>query len=207
MSARARVGGLTRFGRTAPGREGMPLARFGQEGAALGHEDGRDRAALDGHSRSGQVRESPTGTPTGELEVSVLLDVLAAACGAGVSLPRALCATGSAAGGQRGAALERAGTALVLGASWAEAWTGAPAPLGPVVRALRPAWEEGGGPVDALRGAAKSLRRDHHARALDAAGRLGVRLVLPLGLCYLPAFVLVGLVPVLMSMAGRALAG
>jgi pilus assembly protein TadC len=33
---------------------------------------------------------------------------------------------------------------------------------------------------------------------------LGVRLVLPLGLCFLPAFVLVGLVPVLASL-GRGL--
>jgi len=46
---------------------------------------------------------------------------------------------------------------------------------------------------------AQTQREDQsHAQA---AGRLGVRLVLPLGLCHLPAFVLVGLVPVLVSMA------
>jgi hypothetical protein len=31
-----------------------------------------------------------------------------------------------------------------------------------------------------------------------------VTVMLPLGLCFLPAFVLVGLVPVLISLAGRA---
>lgn len=136
-----------------------------------------------------------------------MLEVLAAACRTGASLPRALCATGAAVGGTRGTALERAGHGLVLGADWHEAWTGAPGELAPVVRALRPAWEDGARPAEALHTAAEAVRREQHARALEAAGRLGVRLVLPLGLCYLPAFVLVGLVPVLVSMAGRALGG
>ena len=60
-------------------------------------------------------------------------------------------------------------------------------------------------PGAALRAAAGTLRRERHVRALEAAARLGVRLVLPLGLCYLPAFVLVGLVPVIVSMAAGVL--
>lgn len=143
----------------------------------------------------------------GEVGVAVVLDLLAGACGAGVSVPRALSATGAAVGGASGAALQRAGRALVLGSGWDEAWDAAPVRLDPVARALRPAWEDGVRPGEALRVAAESVRREQHARALEAAARLGARLVLPLGLCYLPAFVLVGLVPVLLSMAGRALAG
>ena len=38
-----------------------------------------------------------------------------------------------------------------------------------------------------------------------AAARLGVRLVLPLGLCLLPAFVLLGIVPFVLSLGGRLL--
>lgn len=38
--------------------------------------------------------------------------------------------------------------------------------------------------------------------ARGAASRLGVRLVLPLGLCYLPAFVLLGVMPVVAQLAG-----
>jgi len=41
--------------------------------------------------------------------------------------------------------------------------------------------------------------------AREAAGRLGVRLVLPLGLCFLPAFILIGLVPVILSLAAGLL--
>lgn len=148
-----------------------------------------------------------TGVTAVELELPVLLDLLDAACAAGASVPGALAAVGAAAGGVRGAALERAAGVLALGASWTEAWSGAPPAVVRVLAALRPSWEDGTPPSDALRGAAQSARRERHARALEAAARLGVRLVLPLGLCYLPAFVLVGLVPVLLSLAGRALGG
>ncbi|WP_066521888.1 hypothetical protein [Curtobacterium ammoniigenes] len=48
-----------------------------------------------------------------------------------------------------------------------------------------------------LRRSAIDLRRDAAAQYRIAAERLGVRLVMPLGVCVLPAFVLVGVVPML----------
>ncbi len=50
-----------------------------------------------------------------------------------------------------------------------------------------------------LRAAAEDVRDDAAAAGLAAAERLGVRLVLPLGVCVLPAFVLVGVVPVVVG--------
>ncbi|KGM08330.1 membrane protein, partial [Cellulomonas bogoriensis 69B4 = DSM 16987] len=105
-----------------------------------------------------------------------------------------------AVGRPRGEVLRRAGRALVLGSDWAQVWEVGEG-LEPVARALRPAWQDGVPAVPALRDAADRHRRERQGRALEEAGRLGVRLVLPLGLCHLPAFVLVGLVPVLVSMA------
>ncbi|MCL3861371.1 type II secretion system F family protein [Actinotalea sp. K2] len=157
-----------------------------------------------------------------EVDVAVVLDLLDAACSSGVSVPRALGAVGAAVGGARGRRLEQAGTGLLLGSSWVAAWGGGPGTgggsgdgagggsgaghgLGPVVEALRASWEDGAPPSAGLRAAADRVRRERQARSLEAAGRLGVRLVLPLGLCYLPAFVLVGLMPVLMSLATSAL--
>lgn len=142
-----------------------------------------------------------------ELDVQVVLDLLAAALGAGSGVPRALGAVGQAAGGRHGDALRRAGDALVLGARWDRAWAGAPEPLGPVAEALRGAWVDGAPPGAALRAAGQELRRQRSANARTAAGRLGVRLVLPLGCCYLPAFVLVGLVPVLLALGIDLLGG
>jgi hypothetical protein len=156
-----------------------------------------------------------------EVAVPVILDLLDAACAAGSSVPGALDAVGYAVGGVRGRVLVDAAASLTLGARWPEAWTrtaaalaagrgpdgtrSAPADLGPVADALRAGWEDGVPPGAALRAAAGTLRRERHASALEAAARLGVRLVLPLGLCYLPAFVLVGLVPVIVSMAAGVL--
>lgn len=98
-----------------------------------------------------------------------------------------------------------AAEAVRLGAPWDQAWSGAPDWCLPVAEALRSSWEDGVAPAGALRTAAEVLRRDQQSQATEAAARLGVRLVLPLGLCYLPAFVLVGLVPVLLSMARATL--
>ncbi|WP_084815960.1 type II secretion system F family protein [Frondihabitans sp. Leaf304] len=51
-----------------------------------------------------------------------------------------------------------------------------------------------------LRSAADELRRDSRARAEEASERLGVRLMLPLGVCILPAFLLVGVVPLMVAL-------
>ncbi|MBO0609626.1 type II secretion system F family protein [Myceligenerans salitolerans] len=135
-----------------------------------------------------------------ELDAQVVLDLLASALRAGAGVPRALGAVGHAAGGRYGIALRGAADALVLGARWEQAWAGAPDALAPVRRALRAAWVDGVAPGEALRAAGQEMRRERSAAARTAAARLGVRLVLPLGCCYLPAFVLVGLVPVLLAL-------
>ncbi|WGW11057.1 hypothetical protein LWF01_13230 [Saxibacter everestensis] len=46
----------------------------------------------------------------------------------------------------------------------------------------------------------EELRRRRVREAQAAAGRLGVRLVLPLGLCILPAFIALGVMPVVISL-------
>ncbi|WP_240666245.1 type II secretion system F family protein [Oerskovia turbata] len=163
-------------------------------------------ARLDELTRGGRAAGSRTG-PVGPVEIGVLLELLGAAVRAGTSVPRALEAVGQAVGGPDGAALARAGAAVVLGAGWAEAWAGAPARLAVVQSALGLAWEQGAAPGEALRAAGEQLRSDQQAAARQAAARLAVHLVLPLGVCFLPAFVLIGLLPVLLSLGGGVLGG
>lgn len=156
---------------------------------------------LGGWAWSARLVAVARGRPnSGEVETQVVLDLLAAALGAGAGVPRALGATGQAVGGGGGAALRAAADVLVLGGTWEQAWAGAPAGLAPVRRALRGAWADGAAPGAALRAAGQEVRRERSAAARAAAARLGVRLVLPLGCCYLPAFVLLGLVPVLVAL-------
>lgn len=53
--------------------------------------------------------------------------------------------------------------------------------------------------AELLRAEAEERRRDASARALQAASVLAVRLMLPLGLCILPAFMFIGVAPLLLA--------
>jgi pilus assembly protein TadC len=57
----------------------------------------------------------------------------------------------------------------------------------------------------ALGRVAADLRAARRADAEAAAQRLGVLVVLPLGLCFLPAFLLTGVVPVVVAVLGDVL--
>lgn len=165
------------------------------------------------------VRRRARGVP--EPDVLLLLDLLDAAILAGASVPRALGAVGAAiAGADVGVgsgrdvadtvgaapALTRAASALLMGADWHAAWRGSPARLAPLVDGLAPSWVTGAAPGPALRATADRVRRERRNASREAAGRLGVLLVLPLGLCFLPAFVLIGLAPVILSLTAGLLA-
>lgn len=171
------------------------------------------RLALDGRASA-----HADGSGVDPVDVPVVLELLGAALRAGAGVPRALEATGAALVGATssgapgptsadGAALRAAADALRLGADWDGAWREAPDRLGPAHRALRGAWTDGASPTGALRAAEEELLRARRAAARTAAARLAVRLVLPLGACYLPAFVLIGLVPVLLALGIDLLSG
>jgi tight adherence protein B len=96
---------------------------------------------------------------------------------------------------------------LALGLPWPEAWAGTPERLAPVERAFRLAWSSGASPVAALDAAADALARQSRRAGERAAAELGVRLTIPLSLCLLPAFVLTGIVPLLLALARGVLAG
>ena len=150
-------------------------------------------------ARSGPRPGTSVQVP-GLMDTVLLLDLLDVAISTGASLPRALTAVGGAVGGEQGDGLARGGAALLLGATWQSAWSGTA--LADVVGALEASWSTGTAPGPALRGRSDQLRRDRRTRTRTAAGALGVQLVLPLGLCFLPAFVLLGLVPMILSLAG-----
>lgn len=139
------------------------------------------------------------------VDSAVACDLLAAVLESGASVPRALAALGEAIAGDGGAHLVTAARILRLGGSWGEACRdlGSPAYLEP----LRLAWTEGIAPGPLLHAAAAQVRFRRTAAAREAAERLAVRLVLPLGLCLLPAFVLMGLVPVVIATGGAFFGG
>lgn len=148
-----------------------------------------------------------------ESDLPLLLDLLAACLAGGATLPAAAASVASALPGPAGERLAGVAAALAVGTPPSQAWAvlAGPAPdddpLGPAARSLARA-AEGGAPVAA---AVNRLAADARLRARAdgerSARRAGVLAVAPLGLCFLPAFVLLGVVPVVAGLAGPVLRG
>lgn len=139
------------------------------------------------------------------LDAPVLLELAAAMLEAGSSLDHALEVLGEVCGGTTGSSLRTVVSALRLGADWEQAWTAAHAGKRDVVVAqLQSALTFAattGAPSSALLSAqAQQLRRRSHREAEQRAAALGVKLVLPMGSCSLPAFVCIGVLPVLLAL-------
>lgn len=178
--------------------------RSGAGRHTLGHR-------LLGNRELGRQARLPRTAQRAQLErqpdEALLLDLLAAALTAGAPPEHAMSAVAAAVGGATGHALERVASRLRLGGTWDAAWADAPDTLDAVARALGLAVATGAPTAQLLLAAASDLRRRRHRQAQAAASRLAVRLVLPLGLCALPAFVAWAVVPVVLSLAGQLLAG
>ncbi|AEV81378.1 secretion system protein [Actinoplanes sp. SE50] len=135
------------------------------------------------------------------------VDLLAAALRAGAPVDRAAAAVADAVGGPLGARMQRTARSLRLGAGPAEAWAhlaGLPGADRLTATAIRSS-ASGGALAAALERLAGDLRADRAVATQAAAERAAVFIVLPLGLCFLPAFLLAGLVPVLIAVLGRLL--
>lgn len=130
-----------------------------------------------------------------------LVDLLAATLSAGAVPLDALHWVGRSWPGPLGDDLVRVATAIRWGASMDEAWTHVEHPQ--VWQLVRDAFTRSartGAPVvSILESTARELRREHRERVEVAAHSAGVRVVLPLALCFLPAYLLWGIVPIVMS--------
>ncbi len=133
-----------------------------------------------------------------------LCALVAAAVRSGLDVRSALEHVGRVAEGDA-VALRDVAEALTGGMPWTDAWALAPARVWALGRSLRPAWERGSSPIDALDALADATLAKARASGDAAAAELGVRLSLPLALCLLPAFVLVGIVPLLIAVGGAVI--
>ncbi len=95
--------------------------------------------------------------------------------------------------------------AVRWGVPWGQAWALAGAEWRRVGTAFALADQIGVAPTGPLARASADLRTAARHEGGLAAARLGVRLVLPLGLAFLPAFVLLTVVPLVGSLAEQLL--
>lgn len=126
-------------------------------------------------------------------------DLVASALACGVAIPRALEALAEACAAE---ALSWAAASLRLGANWADAWEGTPEWSRPLRDALEASWTSGTAPDTLLARSAAWERRSRLVDAKAQAEELSVRLVGPLGAFFLPAFLTLGIAPLLAHLVG-----
>jgi Flp pilus assembly protein TadB len=159
--------------------------------------------------------------------VALLLDLVAGALAAGSPTDQALLSVSEAAravagddvapkgsGGENdlvraAAPLHQTGAVIRLGAPPSKAWNALAAHPGyaDAGHAGRRCATSGARLAAALQAAARNERSRGALAAKLRAERLGGWLLLPLGLCFLPAFVCLGVVPVLVGIGQTALSG
>ncbi len=139
-------------------------------------------------------------------ELPIAIDLLAACLRGGGAWHESVEAVADAVGGPLGAEFAHVAARIRLGADPAEEWLGLAAAdpiLAPLGRAAARA-TAGGAPVAAtLARLARDQRRTARAAASARARTAGVRAVAPLGLCFLPAFILLGIVPAVAGIAAN----
>lgn len=135
-------------------------------------------------------------------DLPTAVDLLAACLASGPPPAAGLAAVVAAVGGPLGEELQVVAARLRLGADpvgvWREVGQGT-GPLAALARTMARSLETGAPMADGLRLLAADLRRGHRAAVERKARGVGVRAAAPLGLCFLPAFVLVGIVPTVVS--------
>ncbi len=183
-----------------PGAAGIAVALLvgGPLGAVLGVLAGvlADRSV--GRARRADAAQGAVGE-----EVPVVCDLLAVCLAAGLPVGGALAAVATALPGPTGDALAVVAGRMRLGAAPRAAWTGVPTGLAGLGRVLVRAGESGAAAVPALRVLAADARQAARSDAEAAVRRAGVWVLAPLGACFLPAFVCLGIAPMAIGIAGQ----
>lgn len=136
-------------------------------------------------------------------ELPEIVDLLSVAVGGGLTIPMAITAVGERLDGVVSRALAQSVVSAKHGRRLADVLELVPDELGdtarPLFRALVSAERYGTPIADALARIAADLRIERRRFAETTARRLPVKLLFPLVVCILPAFVLLTVVPVLVS--------
>lgn len=157
------------------------------------------RARPDDVPRQEVATKRRQSRPLVPVDHAIIADLVRSALIGGSSIPSALLALDEALNDDDTHPVARAARILLLGGEWEEAWQNVPPRFFSLYAALEPAWQDGAAPLPLLERSAASTRQRRAREAREAAAKLGEKVVLPLGLCFLPAFVAVGIVPVIVA--------
>lgn len=143
------------------------------------------------------------------LALASTLDVLAACLRSGMAVSTAASAAASSAPPHLGQLLIRAADLLALGADPSTAWSsptaGVDRHVDALMRLARRSASSGSALAQGVEDLAARSRDEAADAARAAAERASVLIAGPLGVCYLPAFLCLGIVPVVAGLAGDVL--
>jgi pilus assembly protein TadC len=179
----------------------IPVVCFGAAvGTAIALLTGPLALLLVRHLQAGDRRRVEPSVRRG---VPLMVDFMAAVLRGGRPVPAAICAVAPVLDGPLGQHLAQVAGLLRLGADPRTAWQElADDPvLGPVARTAARSAESGIRLADGLERVATEMRDELRGLALARAHRAGVWAMAPLGLCFLPAFVCLGVIPVVVGIA------
>ncbi|MEV2252160.1 type II secretion system F family protein [Streptomyces sp. NPDC050147] len=142
-------------------------------------------------------------------QLPLAADLLAACVAAGAGPVVAAQAVGDALKGPVGERLAQGAAEVRLGGEPGDAWRrlGAIPGAGALARLLERAGDSGAPAAEPVARLAADCRAERSRAATAAARRAGVLMTAPVGLCFLPAFIAVGVLPVLIGLAGGLLSG
>lgn len=149
-----------------------------------------------------RARRPPEADP---MTVAATWDLLAACLRAGLPVPTAITAVAGELPPTAAQALRSSADLLSLGANPHTAWS--PATNCPdtaaLARGARRAAQSGTALADLVTDQAAKVRANATDMAEATAERAGVLITVPLGLCFLPAFVCLGIAPVIAGLASQ----
>ena len=154
-----------------------------------------------GRAESGATRRTREAV---RRDLPHLVDLLAGALESGLSVAAAIELVTAALPGAAADELTQTATRLRLGVPAVEVWqqlSERPG-LGPLGRAFARAHESGSSVAGIARQLADDLTEEAHLGVEERARAVGVRAAVPLGLCLLPSFLVLGVVPLVVGAAG-----
>lgn len=153
-------------------------------------------------SAIGSGRAATPSPSSGVASVPLLLELLGTALESGLTVQGALRVVAGVAEPRVRGCLLQVVAGLEIGASWDDSWDGKllRADMIQIHDALSFGALTGASVAPLLYAEAQQCRRMAGRFAEKRAAALGVKLVLPLGLCALPAFIALGVIPVVMAM-------
>jgi pilus assembly protein TadC len=165
----------------------------------------RSRASTASGRREATRPHADAAQQSDPLAAAFTLDILAACLRSGMAVSTAAAAAACSAPRDLAQALRRAADLLALGADPATAWTSAPVRTDhraeALMRMARRSSASGTALAQGVSELAAQFRDDAADSARAASERASVLIAGPLGLCYLPAFVCLGIVPVVAGLA------